>query len=225
MAEKTVGTLIKEARTAAGLTQEQLARKIKGVSADDISLAERGKKDFTQAVLKEIAKATGVTQKSLLDAAKAGSSAKTGASSKTGSSAKTGASPKTGSSAKTSASSKTGSSAKTGASSKTGSGAKTGASSKTGNSAKTASSSSSTLKLSAEEKRVLKAYREAEEGVQSIVRALLGADTQSSSASKKNSSLLESLLGGLAQNNSAPASTDGGSGNLLDVFMGMLGGK
>ena len=249
MAEKTVGTLIKEARTAAGLTQEQLARKIKRVSADDISLAERGKKDFTQAVLKEIAKATGVTQKSLLDAAKAGSSAKTGASSKTGSSAKTGASPKTGSSAKTSASSKTGSSAKTGASSKTGSGAKTGASSKTGssaktgassktgsgaktsassktgNSAKTASSSSSTLKLSAEEKRVLKAYREAEEGVQSIVRALLGADTQSSSASKKNSSLLESLLGGLAQNNSAPASTDGGSGNLLDVFMGMLGGK
>ena len=237
MAEKTVGTLIKEARTAAGLTQEQLARKIKGVSADDISLAERGKKDFTQAVLKEIAKATGVTQKSLLDAAKAGSSAKTGASSKTGSSAKTGASPKTGSSAKTGASSKTGSSAKTGASSKTGSsaktgassktgsGAKTGASSKTGNSAKTASSSSSTLKLSAEEKRVLKAYREAEEGVQSIVRALLGADTQSSSASKKNSSLLESLLGGLAQNNSAPASTDGGSGNLLDVFMGMLGGK
>lgn len=201
MAEKTVGTLIKEARTAAGLTQEQLARKIKGVSADDISLAERGKKDFTQAVLKEIAKATGVTQKSLLDAAKAGSSAKTGASSKTGSSAKTGAS------------------------SKTGSGAKTGASSKTGNSAKTASSSSSTLKLSAEEKRVLKAYREAEEGVQSIVRALLGADAQSSSASKKNSSLLESLLGGLAQNNSAPASTDGGSGNLLDVFMGMLGGK
>ena len=225
MAEKTVGTLIKEARTAAGLTQEQLARKIKGVSADDISLAERGKKDFTQAVLKEIAKATGVTQKSLLDAAKAGSSAKTGASSKTGSSAKTGASPQTGSSAKTSASSKTGSSAKTGASSKTGSGAKTGASSKTGNSAKTASSSSSTLKLSAEEKRVLKAYREAEEGVQSIVRALLGADAQSSSASKKNSSLLESLLGGLAQNNSAPASTDGGSGNLLDVFMGMLGGK
>lgn len=201
MAEKTVGTLIKEARTAAGLTQEQLARKIKGVSADDISLAERGKKDFTQAVLKEIAKATGVTQKSLLDAAKAGSSAKTGASSKTGSSAKTGAS------------------------SKTGSGAKTSASSKTGNSAKTASSSSSTLKLSAEEKRVLKAYREAEEGVQSIVRALLGADAQSSSASKKNSSLLESLLGGLAQNNSAPASTDGGSGNLLDVFMGMLGGK
>ena len=35
MANK-VGALIKEARTGAGLTQEQLARKIKGISADDI---------------------------------------------------------------------------------------------------------------------------------------------------------------------------------------------
>ena len=41
MANK-VGALIKEARTGAGLTQEQLARKIKGISADDISKAERG---------------------------------------------------------------------------------------------------------------------------------------------------------------------------------------
>ena len=39
---KKVGTLIKEARTEAGLTQEQLARKVKGVSASDISKAERG---------------------------------------------------------------------------------------------------------------------------------------------------------------------------------------
>ena len=71
---KKVGTLIKEARTEAGLTQEQLARKIKGVSASDISKAERGELELTQAVLKEIAKATGVTQKSLLDAAKGSSS-------------------------------------------------------------------------------------------------------------------------------------------------------
>ena len=67
---KKVGTLIKEARTNAGLTQEQLARKVKGLSASDISKAERGEKELTQAALKEIAKATGVTQKSLLDAAK-----------------------------------------------------------------------------------------------------------------------------------------------------------
>ena len=67
---KKVGTLIKEARTNAGLTQEQLARKVKGLSASDISKAERGEKELTQAALKEIAKATVVTQKSLLDAAK-----------------------------------------------------------------------------------------------------------------------------------------------------------
>ena len=41
MASKKVGTLIKEARTEAGLTQEQLARRISGLSANDISLAEQ----------------------------------------------------------------------------------------------------------------------------------------------------------------------------------------
>ena len=84
---KKVGTLIKEARTEAGLTQEQLARKVKGVSAADISKAERGEKELTQAALKEIAKATGVTQKSLLDAAKGSSSTKkkTSSSSSSGS--------------------------------------------------------------------------------------------------------------------------------------------
>ena len=74
MAAKKVGTLIKEARTEAGLTQEQLARKISGLSATDISEAERGVKDLTQDQLKKIAKATGVTQSSLLDAAKGSSS-------------------------------------------------------------------------------------------------------------------------------------------------------
>ncbi len=69
MAKKTVGELIREARTGAGLTQEQLAAKIENVSAGDISKAERGEKQLTQAALKAIAKATGVTQKSLLEAA------------------------------------------------------------------------------------------------------------------------------------------------------------
>lgn len=78
---KKLGTLIKEARTEAGLTQEQLARKVKGVSASDISRAERGELELTQAALKEIAKATGVTQKSLLDAAKGSSKKKTSSSS------------------------------------------------------------------------------------------------------------------------------------------------
>ena len=76
MASKKLGNLIKQARTDAGLTQEQLARKISGLSATDISEAERGLKDLTQEQLKKIAKATGVTQSSLLDAAK-GSTKKT----------------------------------------------------------------------------------------------------------------------------------------------------
>lgn len=70
MATKKVGELIKEARTKAGLSQEALAKQIEGLTASDISKAERGEKELSQAILKEIAKATGVTQKSLLDAAK-----------------------------------------------------------------------------------------------------------------------------------------------------------
>ena len=73
MASKKLGTLIKEARTEAGLTQEQLARKIAGLSASEISAAERGVGDLTQDQLKKIAKATGVTQASLLNAAKGSS--------------------------------------------------------------------------------------------------------------------------------------------------------
>ena len=82
MASKKVGTLIKEARTESGLTQEQLARKIAGLSASDISAAERGQKDLTQDQLKKIAKATGVTQASLLNAAKGTTAKKTSSASK-----------------------------------------------------------------------------------------------------------------------------------------------
>lgn len=104
---KKVGKLIKAARTDADMTQEQLARRISGLSANDISLAERGEKDLTQAQLKAIAKATGVTQASLINAAKeeSGAAAKqsttakktTAASKKTSAAAK----PKTPSNANT----------------------------------------------------------------------------------------------------------------------------
>lgn len=89
---KKVGTLIKEARTGAGMTQEQLAKKVKGLSASDIGKAERGEKDLTQEQLKAIAKATGVTQKSLLEAAKGktGSSGSSSSSKKKTSSSSTG---------------------------------------------------------------------------------------------------------------------------------------
>lgn len=86
MAKKKTGDLIKDARTKACLTQEALSKKVTGVTAADISKAERGELQLTQAQLKEIAKATGVTQKSLLDSVSS-SNAKT--SSAKASSAKT----------------------------------------------------------------------------------------------------------------------------------------
>ena len=89
MAANKVGTLIKEARTGADMTQEQLARKVDGLSASDISQAERGQKELTQAQLKQIAKATGVTQASLLNAAKETETKKTTSSKKTSSAKKT----------------------------------------------------------------------------------------------------------------------------------------
>ena len=82
MAAKKIGDLIREARTKAGLSQEKLAQAVDGVSASDISKAERGEKELPQAALKQIAKATGVTQKSLLDAAGTAAAKKT-ASAKT----------------------------------------------------------------------------------------------------------------------------------------------
>ena len=87
MANK-VGPLIKEARTAAGLTQEQLAKKVDGVTAADLSKAERGEKELTQAALKQIAKVTGVTQSSLVNAAKESTYKKTSSCSAKTSSAK-----------------------------------------------------------------------------------------------------------------------------------------
>lgn len=66
-----VGTLIKQARQNAGLTQAELAKKVGGgVTASDIGKAERGEANLTNAALKKIALATGVTQASLLNASK-----------------------------------------------------------------------------------------------------------------------------------------------------------
>lgn len=76
---KKLGGLIKAARVAAGLTQLQLAKKVKNATQADIGRFERGEAEPTQQVVKDIAKACGVTQKSLLDAmAKPKTSSKTG---------------------------------------------------------------------------------------------------------------------------------------------------
>ena len=69
-ATNKTGALIKQARTAAGLSQEKLAKAVGDIKAADIGKAERGEKALTQAVLKKIAKAVGITQASLLNAAK-----------------------------------------------------------------------------------------------------------------------------------------------------------
>ncbi len=76
---KKLGKLVKEARTAKGLTQAQLADKVSGLTASDVSKIERGEKEPEESIVKQIAKALGVTQVSLVSAMSGkSSSAKTG---------------------------------------------------------------------------------------------------------------------------------------------------
>lgn len=146
MAGKTVGELIKEARTKAGLTQEELAAKVEGLSASEVSKAEHGEKELTQAELKGIAKATGVTQKSLLEAAAGKTSAKK-------------------STAKSTAKSTSKSDAKSTKS--------TGKSSTKSSTKSTSSKSSGSLKLTAKEKKLVELYRKADDDTQKMVDTLL----------------------------------------------------
>ena len=68
---KRTGERIKQARLAADLTQEKLAQKLGGgITASDISKAERGEAELTTDTIKKIAKITGVTQASLLGTSK-----------------------------------------------------------------------------------------------------------------------------------------------------------
>ena len=179
---KKLGTLVKEARTEAGLSQAALAAKVDGLSAADIGKIERGEKVPSQAVIKNLAKALGVTQTSLLNAydvaGKSTSAASAKASSSKTSSAKT-------SSAKTSSAKTSSSSGK-----------------------KTSSSSSDTVKLTAAEKKLLTAYRKADsstkkavlnilEGNGSITDILTGlfSGKAQNAAAGSLGSLLESALG------------------------------
>ncbi len=65
---KQIGSLIKEARMNAGLTQKALAEKAGCVTAADISKAERDIKELTPEQLGEVANVLGVTPESLTDA-------------------------------------------------------------------------------------------------------------------------------------------------------------
>ena len=178
-AKKKVGDLIKEARTNAGLSQEKLAQQVEGVSASDISKAERGEKALTQAALKAIAKATGVTQKSLLEAPAGATAAKAEnkpAAKKTETAAKTSTAAKK----TTTAAKKTETAAK-----KTSTAAK-----KPASGAKTTAATTS-VKLTAAEKRVLELYRKADAETKKAVEALLKGEKD-----EEDGGIVESLLGG-----------------------------
>ena len=178
MATKKVGDLIKEARTNAGLSQTALAAGIEGLSASDIGKAERGEKELTQAQLKAIAKATGVTQKSLLEAPKGASAAKT-TSAKTTAAKKPAAAKKT-----TTAAKKPAAAAKKPASS--------------------AAKTEEGEKLTAAEKKLLELYRAANADTKKAAVALLkGEKTEDGGVLGSildmvgGSEVLSGLLGGL----------------------------
>ena len=166
----TVGELIKEARTKAGLSQTKLAEGIGGLTAADISAAERGTKELSQAQLKAIAKATGVTQASLLNAAKSAPAAKKPAAAKPAA-AKTAAAKKPAAkpAAKTTAAKKPA----------------------------TPANANSTMKVTATERKLVEAYRAADSTAKKNAMAVLkGTETAGSMAESIISDLMGGIFGG-----------------------------
>ena len=176
MANK-VGPLIKEARTAAGLSQESLAKKVEGLSASDLGKAERGEKELTQSVLKLIAKATGVTQSSLIEAAKA---------STYGAAKKTAAAPAK--KATSTTAKKTATTKKTAATTAKKATSTTAAAKKTATAKKT--SSAKAVELTAAEKKLVELYRAADADTKKNAVAVLKGEAN------VGSDILSSLLGG-----------------------------
>lgn len=224
MAAKKVGALIKEARTAAGLTQEKLAKAAgEGLTASDIGKCERGSVDLTASQLKKIAVACGVTQTSLVNAPKnlPASAAKKATAAKTAA-AKTKAAKTT--TAKTSASRKTDKStaakttgAKT-AAAKTASANKTGTAQKTGTAAKSSTPAAAgiSMKVTASEKKLVEAYRSANGDMKKVALKVLKGEY-----GDKITGLLN-VVGGGSVSSSAADSISDTIGNLLS---GLLGGK
>ena len=202
MAVKKVGTLIREARTAKKYSQEQLASEINGLSGSDIGKAERGEKDLSQTHLRAIAKVLGITQKSLLEAPKGGSSA-TAASKKTASAAKTTTASKTSAAKKTTAAKAASASKNTSTTAKKTSSAATKKTS-SGTTKKAASASS----LSASEKKLIELYRAASSEDKKLATRILKGDKM------EISDLLPMLM----------ASGDIGEEGLLGGLIGKLQG-
>lgn len=202
MAVKKVGTLIREARTAKKFSQEQLASEIDGLSGSDIGKAERGEKDLSQAQLKAIAKALGITQKSLLEAPKGGSPATT--ASKSASASKT-------TTSKTAADKKTTTTKKTTSASKTASTAakKTGSAAEKKSAAGTATKTTSVSSLSAAEKKLIELYRAADSDDKKLATRILKGEKLG----------IADLIPMLMAN--AAGGEDGQSGGLLSMLQGL----
>ena len=202
MAVKKVGTLIREARTAKKLSQEQLASGIDGLSGSDIGKAERGEKDLSQTHLKAIAKALGITQKSLLEAPKGGSSAIT--ASKSASASKT-------TTSKTAADKKTTTTKKTTSAPKTASTAakKTGSAAAKKSASGTATKTTSVSSLSAAEKKLIELYRAADSDDKKLATRILKGEKLG----------IADLIPMLMAN--ATGGEDGQSGGLLSMLQGL----
>ena len=167
----TVGPLIKEARSKAKLSQEALASQTDGLSSSDLGKAERGEKELSQSVLRQIAKITGVTQSSLINAAKESTYGTTAKKTATAAAAKKTATAMT--AKKTSTTTKTTTAAK-----------------KTATAKKTSSASKDAIELTAAEKKLIELYRAADSETKKKAVAVLKGE------SSEMSDILTSLLGG-----------------------------
>ena len=195
---KKLGNLIREARTAKGLSQAALAEQIEGISSSDVSKIERGEKEPVQDAIKQIAKVLGVTQKSLLDAADGSGKTATGktAAGKTGT-GKT-ASGKT-TSAKTSSAKKTTAAKKPSA----------------------AKAAVEALTLSATEKKLVQLYRKADTKTKKAAINLLEGDSNMIE-------LIGALMSsgkGAGSGSSGGAGSNGSSDLLSALLSGKTGGS
>ena len=216
MATKKVGVLVKEARTAADLTQEKLAKKAgEGLTANDISKCEQQKADLTAAQLKAIAKVCGVTQTSLVNAPKnlsAAAAKKAAAEKKTATTAakKAAAEKKTA----TTAAKKTSSTAKKETEKKTSSTAKKTTEKKTAEKKPTTPVNANTsMKVTTTEKKLVEAYRTATSDNKKIALKILKGEMNET---------VTNLLGAAT----GSSSSAGGLGDILgDALAGLFGGK
>lgn len=213
MATKKVGVLVKEARTAADLTQEKLAKKAgEGLTANDISKCEQLKADLTSAQLKSIAKVCGVTQTSLVNAPKNLSAA---AAKKAAAEKKTADAKKATTTAKKTAEKKTTTTAKKTTEKKTTE--KKTAEKKTTTAKKPTSpaNANTSMKVTTTEKKLVEAYRTATSDNKKIALKILKGEMNET---------VTNLLG-VATGSSSSSSSNGLSDILGDLVEGFLGGK